>query len=193
MQIARQRFKLRVWITSRLWAQVIAGMVLGFGLGLLLSEGTGLVEPEMAELVGLWLALPGQIFLGLIAMVLVPLIFSSIVGGLAGAGSGEALRAVGLRLAGFILLTTAAAASLGVVLALWLQPGAGIAGLSAEAPPAAVVQAAEADTGTEAEVAARPIDRTAKLYIGGKQKRPDGGYSLLATDAPCRFPFAPRR
>lgn len=154
MQIARQRFKLRVWITSRLWAQVIAGMVLGFGLGLLLSEGTGLVEPEMAELVGLWLALPGQIFLGLIAMVLVPLIFSSIVGGLAGAGSGEALRAVGLRLAGFILLTTAAAASLGVVLALWLQPGAGIAGLSAEAPPAAVVQAAEADTGTEAEVAA---------------------------------------
>ncbi|MEQ9674137.1 MAG: dicarboxylate/amino acid:cation symporter, partial [Roseovarius indicus] len=53
-----------------------------------------------------------------------------------------------------ILLTTAAAASLGVVLAVWLQPGAGIAGLSAEAPPAAVVQAAEADTGTEAEVAA---------------------------------------
>ncbi len=27
------------------------------------------------------------------------------------------------------------------------------------------------------------IDRTAKLYIGGKQVRPDGGYSLLAIDA----------
>jgi aldehyde dehydrogenase (NAD+) len=27
------------------------------------------------------------------------------------------------------------------------------------------------------------IDRTAKLYIGGKQVRPDGGYSLLAHDA----------
>ena len=34
MHLAQQRFKLRVWITSRLWAQVIAGMVLGFGLGL---------------------------------------------------------------------------------------------------------------------------------------------------------------
>src|SRR5690606_14240499 len=28
-----------------------------------------------------------------------------------------------------------------------------------------------------------PIDQTAKLYIGGKQKRPDGGYSLEILDA----------
>ena len=84
MQIARQRFKLRVWITSRLWAQVMAGMILGFGLGLLLSETTGLVPPDLAEVIGLWLALPGQIFLALIAMVLIPLIFASIVGGLTG-------------------------------------------------------------------------------------------------------------
>lgn len=135
MQIARQRFKLRVWITSRLWAQVVAGMLLGFGLGLLLSEGSGLVAPDTAEIVGLWLALPGQIFLALIAMVLVPLIFSSIVGGLAGAGSGQDLRAVGLRLAAFILLTTTMAAGVGVALALWLRPGTGIAGLSAAPPP----------------------------------------------------------
>jgi Na+/H+-dicarboxylate symporter len=70
MHLAQQRFKLRVWITSRLWAQVMAGMVLGFGLGLLLSEATGVVPPEIAEVIGLWLALPGQIFLALIAMVL---------------------------------------------------------------------------------------------------------------------------
>lgn len=130
MQIAQQRFKLRVWITSRLWAQVIAGMVLGFGLGLLLSESTGLILPETAEVVGLWLALPGQIFLALIAMVLIPLIFSSIVGGLAGAGSGEELRSVGLRLAAFILSTTTVAAAIGVALAQWLQPGMGLAGFS---------------------------------------------------------------
>lgn len=72
IQVARQRFKLRVWIRTRLWAQVIAGMVLGFGLGLVLSDSTGLVTPDMAELIGLWLALPGQIFLALIAMVLFP-------------------------------------------------------------------------------------------------------------------------
>jgi Na+/H+-dicarboxylate symporter len=142
MDIAAQRFKLRVWITSRLWAQVMAGMVLGFGLGLLLSEGTGLVAPATAEVVGLWLALPGRIFLALIGMVLVPLIFSSIVGGLNGSGSGAELRSVGLRLAGFILITTTVAAAIGVALAQWLQPGAALAGLAPggaappDAPPA---------------------------------------------------------
>ncbi len=134
MQIARQRFKLRVWITSRLWAQVIIGMLLGFALGLALSENAGLVPPEMAEVIGIWLALPGQIFLALIAMVLIPLIFSSIVGGLAGAGSGAELRSVGLRLAGFILATTSFAAAIGVILAQWLKPGIGLAGFSTPAP-----------------------------------------------------------
>jgi len=130
MRIGQQRFKLRVWITSRLWAQVMAGMVLGFGLGILLSEATGLVAPDTAEVIGIWLALPGRIFLALIAMVLIPLIFSSIVGGLAGAGSGAELRSVGLRLAAFILTTTTIAAGIGVALAQWLQPGTGLAGFS---------------------------------------------------------------
>ncbi len=136
IQVSLQRFKLRAWINSRLWAQVVAGMLLGFGLGLLLSEGAGLVAPDTARVVGLWLALPGRIFLALIAMVLVPLIFSSIVGGLAGAGSGSELRSVGLRLGAFILATTAAAAAIGVALALWLKPGAGLA-LPSAAPDGA--------------------------------------------------------
>ncbi|WP_165937667.1 dicarboxylate/amino acid:cation symporter [Antarcticimicrobium sediminis] len=130
MRISQQRFKLRVWITSRLWAQVMLGMVLGFGLGLLLSESAGLILPETAEVVGHWLALPGRIFLALIAMVLVPLIFSSIVKGLSGAGSGDELRSVGLRLAAFILATTTVAATIGVALAQWLRPGVGLAGFS---------------------------------------------------------------
>lgn len=143
--LSGQRFKLRVWITSRLWAQVVAGMVLGFGLGLLLGEGAGLVAPDTAEAIGLWLALPGRIFLALIAMVLVPLVFSSIVGGLAGAGSGDTLRRVGLWLAGFILATTAAAAVVGVMLAEWLRPGAALVGLrQTGAPAAAVVEAPDA-------------------------------------------------
>ncbi|WP_175483245.1 dicarboxylate/amino acid:cation symporter [Salinihabitans flavidus] len=143
MQIAQQRFKLRVWITSRLWAQVMAGMVLGFGLGLLMSEATGLVPPDVAEVAGLWLALPGRIFLALIAMVLIPLIFSSIVGGLAGAGSGEELRSVGLRLAAFILVTTTVAAGIGVALAQWLRPGTGLAGFSVPVPAPAPVSQGE--------------------------------------------------
>jgi Na+/H+-dicarboxylate symporter len=129
IHLYQQRFKLHAWIRSRLWAQVLVGMALGFGLGSALSPEAGLLEPETAEMLGAWLALPGQIFLGLIAMVLVPLIFASIVGGLNGAQSGAELRSTGLRLAAFILATTFAAAWIGVALARWLQPGAGIEGL----------------------------------------------------------------
>ncbi|HUS19032.1 MAG TPA: aldehyde dehydrogenase family protein, partial [Terriglobales bacterium] len=40
--------------------------------------------------------------------------------------------------------------------------------------PAAITKAIDAET----EVETPPIDRTIKLYIGGKQARPDSGYSL---------------
>lgn len=130
IHLYQQRFKLHAWIRSRLWAQVMVGMALGFAVGTLLSPDMGMLDATTAEQLGAWLALPGQIFLGLIAMVLVPLIFASIVGGLNGAQSGAELRSTGLRLAAFILATTFAAAWIGVALARWLQPGAAVEGLS---------------------------------------------------------------
>lgn len=136
IKIARQRFKLRVWITSRLWAQVIAGMVLGFALGLFMSQNSELLAPGSMEIIGLWLALPAKIFMALIAMVLVPLIFCSIVAGLMSAASGTELRSVGLRLGAFILATTAAAATGGILLASWLKPGEGLGAASSPASPA---------------------------------------------------------
>ncbi len=179
INVARQRFKLRAWVRTRLWVQVIAGMILGFALGMLLSANAGLIAPDRAELVGLWLALPGQIFLALIAMVLVPLIFSSIVGGLNGAGSGEALKSVGLRLASFILVTTTLAAAVGVALAKWFQPGAAIrmlgkASAVSSNPAASETVGPDADAstvlGAEVEAANAPV------VTGGKA----GGNDVVA-------------
>ncbi|MDO8838378.1 MAG: dicarboxylate/amino acid:cation symporter [Parvibaculum sp.] len=131
IRVQRQRLRLRAWVKSRLWAQVVAGMLAGLGVGVVLSPDVGLLTPSVAENLGRWLALPAQIFLGLIAMVLVPLIFASIVGGLTGARSGADLKAIGLRFAIFVILTTVAAATTGVVLANWLKPGAQIASTAA--------------------------------------------------------------
>lgn len=126
----QQRFKVRAWIRARLWAQVLVGMALGLIVGTMLGPDTGWVSPSTSEALGMWLALPGQIFLGLIGIVLIPLIFASIIGGLTGASSGNELQAIGLRLAGFVLATTFAAAWIGVWLASWLKPGEGITGAS---------------------------------------------------------------
>ncbi|HSP25596.1 MAG TPA: dicarboxylate/amino acid:cation symporter, partial [Saliniramus sp.] len=56
--------------------------------------------------------------------------------------SGGELKAVGFRLAGFILVTTVAAAWIGVLLALWLEPGASMTG--ALTPLAAIPPAPDA-------------------------------------------------
>jgi len=53
-------------------------------------------------------------------------------------------------------------------------------GLHAE-PVYPRVQAAPAKSDDADKIV--PIDRTAKLYIGGKQVRPDGGFSIMAHDA----------
>ena len=55
-----------------------------------------------------------------------------------------------------------------------------VAGPPPEPPAAAASPSPSAESPDPS--AAPPIDRTAKLYIGGRQARPDGGYSLTARD-----------
>lgn len=123
-QYRRLAFRLESWMRTRLWAQVMAGLVLGVFTGLLLGPEAELIPREAADIIGGWLALPGSIFLSLIKMVLMPLVLSSIVLGLAASASDPAgLRASGTRLAGFVGVTTLAAALLGATLGLTIAPG----------------------------------------------------------------------
>ena len=47
-RLIQQSTKLRIWARSRLWAQVLAAMVIGIGTGMLLGPTAGLVEPAVA-------------------------------------------------------------------------------------------------------------------------------------------------
>ena len=124
MYLEQLKSKLDGLINGRLWLQVIIGLVLGIVVGIIFSSDLGLVKPETAFIIGKWLALPGKAFLGLIAMVLVPLVFTSIIKGLGEAASGEQLKSVGWRMAVFVLLTTFLASGIGIALALYMEPGA---------------------------------------------------------------------
>ncbi len=116
--------RIDAWMQTRLWAQVLAGLALGLVVGLGLSPDAGLVDVIVADTLGEWLALPGQIFLALIKMVLMPLVACSIILGLAaGAADPDKLKSVGGRLAIFVAGTTTAAAALGAGLTLLLRPG----------------------------------------------------------------------
>jgi Na+/H+-dicarboxylate symporter len=110
-------------IQGRLWIKVTIGLVLGMLCGILLGPGVKLVSPDTATLIGNWLALPGQLFLLLIQMIVIPLIFASVVRGLSSGGSLEQLKQMGSRVIVYFVFTTTVAISIGVWLASIIKPG----------------------------------------------------------------------
>jgi len=110
-------------IRGKLWLQVLVGMALGIGTGLLLGPSVGVLEPGTAAIVGSWLGFPGQLFLALIQMIVIPLVFASIIRGLCSAENLDQLRSIGLWSVGYFVVTTAIAVSIGIWLAMTIEPG----------------------------------------------------------------------
>jgi Na+/H+-dicarboxylate symporter len=119
----RQRGVLaRFWTGVALWKRIFAALLLGVAAGMLFGEGTTALA---------WM---GELFLRLIRMLVVPLVLAVVVSGLAGLGDPRRLGSIGIRTLILYLFTTACAVAIGVVVALLLQPGAGVV-LALEAPP----------------------------------------------------------
>lgn len=110
-------------IEGQLWLKVLIALGLGIILGLLLGPDLGLLDNQTVALITAWLALPGQLFLALIQMIVVPLIIASIVHGLAANNDPQALKKVGSLALLFIFFTTALAATVGISLTNLIQPG----------------------------------------------------------------------
>lgn len=110
-------------VRGRLWLQVMVGMVLGITVGILLGPTVGWVKPTTAATISDWLAFPGKLFLALIQMIVIPLVFASIIRGLAATEDLEQLRKIGSRVVLFFIATTALAIVIGLVVALAIKPG----------------------------------------------------------------------
>lgn len=111
------------FVRGRLWLKVLIGMVLGLLTGIVIGPSVGWVEPGVAAMASSWLALPGLLFLALIQMIVIPLVFASIIRGLAATENLEQLRKVGLRVVIYFVATTVVAIAIGLCLALLLRPG----------------------------------------------------------------------
>jgi Na+/H+-dicarboxylate symporter len=114
-------------IAGRLWLKVLLGMFLGLAVGIGLGPAVGIVEPETGSLIGNWLALPGMLFLAAVQMIVIPLIFASIILGLASSENVEQLRRLGLVAVSYFVATTAVAVTIGLWIASLIQPGRGLA------------------------------------------------------------------
>ena len=122
--LSRTKDQKPLLIRTHLWVQVLVAMVLGIVIGLLLSPtGAALVSDSTAYGLAQWIALPGQIFLAMIQMVVIPLVLSSIIIGITSSGDSEFLKKVGSRIALYFITTTTISVILGISLVMLLEPG----------------------------------------------------------------------
>lgn len=109
-------------INGRLWLKVIIGLMLGAGLGVLINPSTGLVSANVSLWLANWLDLPGQIFMRLVQMIMIPLIFASIISGIV-SNTSDNLKSFGLKLLMYFFFTTSVAIVIGLIITLIMKPG----------------------------------------------------------------------
>ncbi|MGB3805958.1 MAG: dicarboxylate/amino acid:cation symporter [Erythrobacter sp.] len=102
------------WFAIPLWQRVIAALILGAITGYVWGPGA-----ESIKIVG-------DVFIDFIKMLIVPLIFFSVVSGVAAIGNLGRLGSVGWRAILMFVLTGQVAVILGLTLGTWLEPGVGV-------------------------------------------------------------------
>jgi Na+/H+-dicarboxylate symporter len=104
----------KFWFKFKLWQKVIIGMILGILVGHYFGEDATVLKPI------------GTIFVNLIKMVVIPLIFFSILNGVASISDASTFGRIGLKALIAYTTTTVFAVIIGLTFATIFEPGAGI-------------------------------------------------------------------
>lgn len=117
--------------TSLQW-QMLAGFVLGLVLGLIVHF-TAAGAPWVQAVTGYVTGPIGQLFLRLLFMLVIPLLFSALVVGIAEMGEIRLLKRVGLRTLALTIFVSSIAVAVSLALVNLFQPGSGVARADAQA------------------------------------------------------------
>jgi len=155
-------------------------------IGLALGAVAGAVAHEVAVLkpAGSWLAAQitapvGQLFLNLLLMLVVPLVFASLVVGVAGIGDLRRLGRVGIKSFVFSIVMSAISVGIGITLANVIAPG-----LQIDAAVADTLRAAYGDAAQAQVAAAPPPTAAAPLAQIVDTLVPKNPFASLATPIP---------
>jgi len=110
-------------------AFVVGAMLLGVLVGWALNQS---LSPESAKEVAGNLSIVTDIFLRLIKMIIAPLVFSTLVAGIAHMGDASEVGRVGVKTIGWFILASLVSLTIGLLMVHLIQPGSG---LSLVAPP----------------------------------------------------------
>src|SRR6059058_5095996 len=130
-------------MAKRLTRYILIALVLGIIAGWAINGGVDDGTPASAarlKSIADYLSIVTAIFLRLIKMIIAPLVFSTLVAGIAHMGDVAALGRVGLRAIGWFILASLVSLTLGLILVTALHPGVG---LNLPIPPATAASGVE--------------------------------------------------
>src|SRR6516165_9713973 len=113
-------------MARRLTIYILAGMALGVLAGLALNLSFAADDPLLARIADYLKLLP-EVFLHLIKMIIAPLVFATIVTGIAGMGDSAALGRIGGRALAWFITASLCSLGLGLILVNLFEPGVGLA------------------------------------------------------------------
>lgn len=111
-------------VQGKLWLKVLIGMAAGIALGAYFANNPSWIGPKSLDALISWIAFPGNIFIRVVQMIMIPLMFSSVVQGIAGGNNVEYLKKSGPKLLLYYGMTTTTVLILAVTLSSLIQPGA---------------------------------------------------------------------
>jgi len=103
---------------------ILIGMLLGVAAGFFCHQALG--DAGEAERVAGYFSIVSDIFLKMIKMIIAPLVFATLVAGVARMGDGRAIGRIGAKTLGWFMGASLASLALGMALVNLLQPGRGL-------------------------------------------------------------------
>jgi len=128
-------------LTRFILIALVLGIITGLALHYAIDDGTPASEARLAK-VAEYLSIVTTLFLRLIKMIIAPLVFSTLVAGIAHMGDLAALGRIAVRSLGWFIGASLVSLTLGLIIVSTLQPGVGL-----NLPLPAVTAASGVETG----------------------------------------------
>ena len=104
---------------------LVLGLIVGWGINLAIDDGSAAAAAQLKDIAG-YFSILTTIFLRLIKMIIAPLVFSTLVAGIAHMGDGKALGRIGARSLAWFVGASLTSLTIGLILVHLLQPGSGL-------------------------------------------------------------------
>jgi Na+/H+-dicarboxylate symporter len=126
-------------LTRFILIALVLGIIVGWATNYAIDDGTPEAAARLKSIAD-YLSIVTALFLRLIKMIIAPLVFSTLVAGIAHMGDVAALGRVGIRSLGWFILASLVSLTLGLILVTLLHPGVG---LNLPIPPASATSGVE--------------------------------------------------